>query len=87
MGRSEPINNNPPPSPPAGAVIRDLGLIEIQPDAAAVKNGGGGSSAALDPGSQPPPGLLVNVNNRLVPEETPLIDGDYVVLSRDRVRI
>ena len=31
--------------------------------------------------------LLVNVNNRLVPEETPLFDGDYVVLSRDRVRI
>ncbi len=35
----------------------------------------------------PPAGLLVNVNNRLVPEETPLLDGDYVVLSRDRVRI
>lgn len=34
-----------------------------------------------------PAGLLVNVNNRLVPEETPLLDGDYVVLSRDRVRI
>jgi hypothetical protein len=30
---------------------------------------------------------LVNVNNRLVPEETPLFDGDYVVLSRDKVRI
>ncbi|KAL4853513.1 putative GTP diphosphokinase RSH1 [Chlorella vulgaris] len=28
---------------------------------------------------------LVNVNNRLVPEETPLFDGDYVVLSRDKV--
>ncbi|KAL4431494.1 hypothetical protein ABPG75_006750 [Micractinium tetrahymenae] len=48
-----------------------------------------GAAAAAQPAfpAAPPPGLLVNVNNRLVPEETPLLDGDYVVLSRDRVRI
>ena len=40
--------------------------------------------AAASPRQRP---LLVNVNNRLVPEETPLADGDYVVLSRDKVKI
>ena len=30
---------------------------------------------------------LVNVNNRLVPEETPLSDGDLVVLSRELLKI
>ncbi|KAL4419556.1 hypothetical protein ABPG77_006887 [Micractinium sp. CCAP 211/92] len=102
--------------PPAGKVIRELGLIEIAPASGAAPSGdgllppaaatreqqqqqqgrthgvGGDGAAAVAerPASLPtpaPPGLLVNVNNRLVPEETPLLDGDYVVLSRDRVRI
>lgn len=30
---------------------------------------------------------LVNVNNRLVPENTPLHDGDMVILSRDLLTI
>lgn len=37
-------------------------------------------------GMAAPPGF-VNVNNRLVPEGTPLADGDYVVLARQPVRI
>ncbi|GLC43641.1 hypothetical protein PLESTM_001498700 [Pleodorina starrii] len=31
--------------------------------------------------------LLINVNNRLVPEDTVLNDGDLVILSREKVRI
>lgn len=31
--------------------------------------------------------LMVNVNNRLVPEETPLNDGDLVILARDKLKI
>ncbi|GAX73519.1 hypothetical protein CEUSTIGMA_g971.t1 [Chlamydomonas eustigma] len=31
--------------------------------------------------------LMVNVNNRLVPEETLLNDGDLVILARDKVKI
>lgn len=109
---------------PAGSVIRDLGLIEIAPDAAAAAPLPSGDSLALASSAAPagsplgshgsslsdglqqerqpspapssplagtpsslPASLLVNVNNRLVPEETPLADGDYVVLARDRVRI
>ena len=117
----------------AGSVIRDHGLIEIQPDAPAPSGDGLPTAAALDAtstsgnGNDASSSLLVNVNNRLVshclpliplaalhpstglppflplnclpcctlcpslfhqvPEETPLLDGDYVVLSRDRVRI
>lgn len=31
--------------------------------------------------------LLINVNNRLVPEDTVLNDGDLVILAREKVRI
>ena len=31
--------------------------------------------------------LMVNVNNRLVPEETPLRDGDLVILAREKLKI
>jgi hypothetical protein len=31
--------------------------------------------------------LLVNVNNRLVPETTLLNDGDLVILARDKLKI
>jgi hypothetical protein len=78
----------------AGSVIRDHGLIEIQPDTLAPSGDGLPTAAAAADAPSPAGGdgslassLLVNVNNRLVPEETPLSDGDYVVLSRDRVRI
>ena len=35
----------------------------------------------------PPGSLLVNVNNRLVPENTPLNEGDLVILARDKLKI
>ena len=110
--------------PPAGSVIRDLGIIEITDSSTSSSSDGGGAlstpgeddraaAAAAAAGSPAAPALLgnavpaaagtlrtpgagaggagqqqlVNVNNRLVPEETLLFDGDYVVLSRDRVRI
>lgn len=44
------------------------------------------SRGAQEQGSPAPPGF-VNVNNRLIPEDTPLADGDYVVLARQPVRI
>ncbi|PRW20358.1 GTP diphosphokinase chloroplastic isoform X1 isoform A [Chlorella sorokiniana] len=78
----------------AGSVIRDHGLIEIQPDTLAPSGDGLPTAAAAADAPSPAGGdgslassLLVNVNNRLVPEETPLSDGDYVVLSRDRERL
>lgn len=57
---------------PAGSVIRDHGLIEIQPDAPAPSGDGLPTAAALDAtsaggnGNEGSSSLLVNVNNRLV---------------------
>ena len=56
----------------AGDVIRAEGRIEI-----------------VEPGRPRARGdaRLVNVNNRLVPPDTPLGDGDFVVLSSGLLRI
>lgn len=64
---------------PAGSVIRDHGLIEIQPDAPAPSGDGLPTAAAFDAtstsgnGNDASSSLLVNVNNRLVSRCLPLI--------------
>jgi len=55
----------------AGEILAKQGEIEIL---ASGRDGGRGRA-------------LVNVNNRLVPENTPLHDGDMVILSRDLLTI
>ena len=45
------------------------------------------TSAPLICTARPPPRDLVNVNNRLVPGDTPLADGDLVVLTRELLKI
>jgi hypothetical protein len=62
----------------AGEVLRRLGSISVQ--GAAV--GGGGQGAA-----ERQPWEVVNVNNRLVEEGTPLQDGDVLVLSRELLQL
>jgi hypothetical protein len=81
--RSSSPTPHPHPTRAAGSVIRTLGLIEIQQLPSSSSDDADVARAA----PPAPPQQLVNVNNRLVPEETPLYDGDYVVLSRDRVKI
>eukprot|EP00803_Ostreobium_quekettii_P003294 evm.model.scf_465EXC.2 EVM.evm.TU.scf_465EXC.2 scf_465EXC:15283-21782(+) len=56
----------------AGEVLLSTGTIEIM----------GESEEPRGPASK-----LVNVNNQLVGEDTALKDGDYVILSRDLVKI
>ncbi|PSC74447.1 Guanosine-3, 5 -bis(diphosphate) 3 -pyrophosphohydrolase [Micractinium conductrix] len=77
----------------AGTLIQDMGLIEIQKELVPAAGDGAARLAAAIARDAAPgmllsgafgTGRLVNVNNRLVPEDTPLADGDYVVLSRDR---
>jgi molybdopterin converting factor small subunit len=46
-----------------------------------------GAEAAADAGSMQQQVRLVNVNNRLVSEDTVLSDGDLVILARERIKI
>eukprot|EP00887_Chlorella_sp_A99_P008297 scaffold12.g8297.t1 len=72
----------------AGTVVRRLGRIEIQqPSAAVAAAANGGRSTRGRAGPAPASRDLVNVNNRLVPADTPLSDGDLVVLSRELLKI
>ena len=52
------------------------------PALAAVGAGVGASARGADRAPvPPPPPVAINVNNRLVPPDTPLADGDFVVLT------
>ena len=55
-----------------GEVVRDRGLLSLGYD----------RETLVAPGD-----LLVNVNNRLVTEDTVLQDGDLVILARDKMKI
>ena len=55
-----------------GEVVRDRGLLSLGYD----------REMLVAPGD-----LLVNVNNRLVPEDTVLNDGDLVILARNKMQI
>ncbi|KAG1681598.1 hypothetical protein FOA52_014106 [Chlamydomonas sp. UWO 241] len=62
----------------AGDVIRQRGLISVATQERLVVPPEGMFSTS---------DLLVNVNNRLVPETTLLNDGDLVILARDKLKI
>mmetsp|Transcript_2426 Transcript_2426/g.6180 ORF Transcript_2426/g.6180 Transcript_2426/m.6180 type:complete len:1385 (-) Transcript_2426:794-4948(-) len=59
---------------------------EVRPSATSLA---GGEDGWLTAGSSSPMAgkPLVNVNNRLVPEDTALNDGDLVILTREKVKI
>ncbi|KAF8062916.1 relA [Scenedesmus sp. PABB004] len=82
----------------AGQILRERGVLAIldAPDgaapaaAAAAASAGGGAERAEGGGDASAPGRLVNVvnvNNRLVSEDTVLSDGDLVILARERIKI
>lgn len=56
--------------------------LQMQAPAAAAAAASSGSSSL-----QASPSRLVNVNNRLVSEDTVLSDGDLVILARERIKI
>ena len=59
----------------AGDILGIKGVIHISAAAASAEEEG----AVAD--------LRVNVDNVLVPEDTVLVDGDLVILARERVKI
>jgi hypothetical protein len=67
----------------AGDVLKARGVITIDSAGGGGGAGAGGGGGASAGGG----GGLVNVNNRLVPEDTVLQDGDLVVLARERLNI
>jgi hypothetical protein len=85
------ITLNPIPEPrdirPSATAIAggDDGWLYMQDavDVGSVSGGAGGGGVGLL--TRPVP--RVNVNNRLVPEDTVLNDGDLVILTREKVKI
>lgn len=77
----------------AGYILSTAGEISIDADGKASLGASraGGSRTGVSIGAAKTArrrrAKLVNVNNRLVPESTPLKTGDYVVLSRDVIKI
>ncbi len=62
---------------------------EIRPSATSILGGDDGWAYVRDAvdGLEKPPVPMVNVNNRLVREDSVLNDGDLVILAREKVRI
>ena len=67
----------------AGALAAERRAPEAGAAAPALAAMGAGASDRAPPPHTlpPPPPVAVNVNNRLVPPDTPLADGDFVVLT------